>query len=161
MNCHDAERLLFSARDGALDVAQHTALAAHLAQCPACRTAETALAESAAAWRTASAAVPTPAIEKEWHAIRRRLRSGEPSTSGSSTWWRSTVLAVAGAAAVAAVVFLGPSPSKPDTSTPGRDSTYVSYVSVYGGAENTMVYEDPDSGWLVVWVGDTTQTSGT
>jgi len=161
MNCPDAEPLLFLARDGALDESRRRALAAHLEQCPDCRAAAAALAEAAEAWRRGSAVVPTPVIEKEWHAIRRRIRAGEEPASASGAWWRPAVLSLAGAAAIALVALFGNRGAGTEFSTPDRDSTYVSYVAVYGGAENTMVYEDPNSGWLVVWVGDTTQAQGT
>ncbi len=118
------------------------------------------MAESAGAWRAQAASVSTPDAEHEWFAIRRRIRSGEKPQSVPLAWLRPAGFGLAAAAAVALAVMLAPRSQKSESSTPGRDSTYVSYVTVESASDSTMVYEDPDSGWLVVWVGDAKQTSG-
>src|SRR5688572_27431365 len=112
MNCREAEPLIFAARDGALDENRRAALAGHLGQCPACRAMAAELEAAAVSWRAADGAATLPAVEVEWHAIRRRIRGEQPERESTFVgagglrrlWWS---LATA-AAAVALAVFVTP-----------------------------------------------------
>lgn len=162
MHCHEAEELMFAARDRALPDLQRAALEQHVAGCASCRQAQAQLDEAASAWRVADAAVATPAVDREWYAIRRRLRAGVGATdTARRAWWSAPRWLAVGSAAVAAAVALvfGLRLGDRETAegglivqqpTPG----YVSYVVVYNSTESTMVYEEPETGWLLVWVGD-------
>jgi anti-sigma factor RsiW len=158
MNCREAESLIFAARDGALDETRRAALAVHVAQCRACHEIQSELATAATSWRSADASAKVPAIEVEWHAIRRRIR-GESQTApvaGVARWWRPVFLGVGAAAALAFGAMLAPRwlGQEPDA------ENYVSYVVVHNTSDDTMVYEDAESGWLVVWVPNETAGSG-
>lgn len=161
MNCRDAEPLILVERDGALDTSQRAALAAHVARCPACRAMQEELTHAVAAWRQRSAAVPVPAVEQEWHAIRRRLRGAHEPVISEMRWKRPAWWSVTAAAAVIVIAaLLGPSWFGTTAPESERDWAYVSYVEVQNPTDSTMVYEDPQSGWLVVWVGDAPAVAG-
>jgi len=162
MNCHDAESLLFAERDGTLDESRRASLAAHVAGCASCQALQAELAQSAVAWRAADAAVATPDIDREWHAIRRRIRNDAPAGGraalGQRPWWVS-VGAVTALVAIAAM--FGTRWFRTDVHDPMANwAGYTSYVVVHNATDSTMVYEDQQSGWLVVWVGDTAESSG-
>jgi hypothetical protein len=164
MNCHDTESLLFAERDGTLHESQRASLAAHVAGCASCRAMQQELAQAASAWRSADASVATPAVETEWHAIRRRIRHEVPVAGGAARGvvhrrpWPFALGAVAALVLFAAV--FGTRWFRTDMHAPLAGSDYVSYVVVHNATDSTMVYEDRESGWLLVWVGDTAETSG-
>lgn len=164
MNCREAEELIFAARDGALDEIRRAALAQHLEQCAACRAMQAELEVAAKSWRTADSAVNLPAVEIEWHAIRRRMRGDHPAGGSAAARWlrpRWWSLATATAAVVALAVFVGPRWFQPAPAVAAHDAGYVSYVVVENTSAATMVYEDAESGWLVVWVSDDGGSAGT
>jgi anti-sigma factor RsiW len=163
MNCREAENLIFAARDGALDQNQRAALASHLTQCPACRAMPAELETAAVSWRAADATARVPAIEVEWHAIRRRIRGETPEAAlAGARWLRPLLWGVSAAAAALALTFLtNPARFRPAPATAARDAGYVSYVVVENTSAATMVYEDEQSGWLVVWVSDDGESTGT
>lgn len=161
MNCRDAEKLIFAERDGALTETQRAALAKHLDDCAACRSVPTELAAATNAWRRAGAAASVPTVEIEWHAIRRRIRGEESASTETSGWRRPLGWSLAAAAAIALAAFVGPRWWQSHGAASTDDWAYVSFVEVHGSTESTMVYEDQQSGWLVVWVGDTDTSLGT
>src|SRR5690606_28996613 len=152
INCREAESLLFAGRDGALDEDRRAVLAEHLQRCPACRATEAALAGPAEAWRRAHAAVPAAAVEPEQQASRRRIRAGDAPQTSPARWARPLGVSLAAAAILTVAAWLAPHWLQRDSSTPGREWTYVSYVTVETASDAAMVYEDPDTGWLLVWV---------
>jgi anti-sigma factor RsiW len=163
MNCREAENLIFAARDGALDQNQRAALASHLTQCPACQAMQAELESAAVSWRAADAATRVPVVEREWHAIRRRIRADEPAAASSSGRWLRPALwgFAAAAAALAFALFVSPRWLPQDSTATSGDAAYVSYVKVFNTSAETMVYEDAESGWLVVWVSDDGASTGT
>jgi anti-sigma factor RsiW len=162
MNCREAETLIFAARDGALDDTRRAALALHVAQCPACREVQAELENAATAWRAADHAAGVPAVEAEWHAIRRRIRGGTASPETATGAWRlpSWLGIAATLAVVAFAAVFGTRWFRTDVADPLADPGYVSYVVVHNTSDTTMVYDDAESGWLVVWVANEGETSG-
>jgi anti-sigma factor RsiW len=166
MTCREAETLIFAARDGALVESQRASLAEHVAHCEACRRLQAELATAAGVWRARDAAVRVPAVEVEWHAIRRRIR-GEVLETTTATAWKRWLRPLAwsfstAAAALMLAVFVAPDWFRSQPTTARPDSSYVSYVQVFNTSDEAMVYEDAESGWLVVWVAnDPAATTGT
>lgn len=156
MNCREAESLIFAARDGALGEPQRATLAEHLGRCPACRELQATLDAAANAWRSADAGVPVPVVETEWHAIRRRIRAEQPDSASTTAWWRRPMWLglTTATAALALGLWVGPRWFQAEPTLAPRDAAYVSYVKVFNTSDETMVYEDAESGWLVVWVTD-------
>ena len=165
MTCREAEPLIFAARDGALDELRRAALAEHLGQCAACRAMQAELEDAATSWHAADAVIKTPAVEVEWHAIRRRIRGDQTGTVTTAArwlrplWW--SLATATGAAALAMAIFAGPRWFQPGSTGATSGSGYVSYVVVENTSDATMVYEDEQSGWLVVWVSDDSGSAGT
>ena len=110
MNCREAQSQIFAARDGAPDESPRAALAGHVAHCAACRQIRDNLATALGAWRTDSTRAVVPDAEREWHAVRRRIRGGAEAGSApvrpsrSVFAWLSLPLGAAAAAAFALVV---------------------------------------------------------
>ena len=77
MTCREAQSHLFTERDGALDKHQRAALDGHLAQCDGCRRVQENLTTVLTVWRTEVRQVAVPDAEREWYAVRRRIRGGE------------------------------------------------------------------------------------
>lgn len=112
------------------------------------------------AWRSEAVSTPIPAPEREWLAVRRRIRGG--SEAGGSIRsahprrrlfpWIAVPLGTAAAFALA--LLLGPSGS--DDSRSSVSAAHVARadsVEVPGNA-STMVFVDDRSGWLIVWASD-------
>jgi anti-sigma factor RsiW len=161
MNCREAQNNLFTDRDGALAPEQRAALEGHLAECAGCRRVKDDLAAALSSWRDANARTVTPDPEREWHALRRTIRGGEPS-AGARTPARRLLpwlaLPLAGAAALALALFTG-EPSSDNSSGARRAEQQIARadsVEVSGNA-STMVYVDDKSGWLIVWAADAKQ----
>jgi predicted anti-sigma-YlaC factor YlaD len=151
MNCREVQDRLCSAPDAAPDSSAGAALEAHVAHCAACRRVRDDLAAALAAWRSEVATIEVPDAEREWHAVRRRIRGG--TAAPRSRWglgaWLGLPIAAAAAVAVALVAPPAPTPELPvgeiaraeNIEAPGRDAS-------------TMVFVDDKSGWLIVWASD-------
>src|SRR3954463_16252637 len=110
MNCREAQDQVFAERDGALESTQRAALDSHVAQCATCRRIRDDLAAAFVMWRFEVEKSKVPDAEREWYAVRRRIRGGvEAGTqSGTARSRRNLVPWLAlplGAAAAAAVAF--------------------------------------------------------
>src|ERR1043166_3495944 len=105
MNCHAAHRRLPAERDGTLAPRERADLDSHLTECADCRRARTNITAAIDSWRTRTAAIVTPDVERAWHDIRREIRtseSAEPRTVRRISRW-ALPLAAAAALAVAAI----------------------------------------------------------
>lgn len=161
MNCSEAQRHLFAAGDVALDNHQRAALDAHVAHCAACRRIGDDLAAALTTWREDNRLARVPDVEREWHAIRRRMRgagSGDTSRSRRHVLpWLA--LPLGAAAAIALTFYVGqpnPSPATKSADTPAKHVARADSVEVPDNA-STMVYVDDKSGWLIVWASDANQ----
>lgn len=158
MNCREVQDRLCSAPDAAPDSSADAALEAHVAHCAACRRVRDDLTAALAAWRSDVAQIEVPDAEREWHAVRRRLRGG--AAAPRSRWglggWLGLPLAVAGAAAVA-VLMVSPPAAVPEVVLPvGETIAKAENIEAPGNDASTMVFVDDKSGWLIVWASDAT-----
>ena len=81
MNCREAQDRILTERDGALDQTSRVALAGHLADCAGCRRVRDDLTAAVSAWRAEVANVRVPDAEREWHAVRRKIRGGDSAAA--------------------------------------------------------------------------------
>jgi hypothetical protein len=168
MNCHEAQSQIFAARDGAPGEIPGAALDGHLAQCAACRQIRDNLAAALEAWRSDSARVIVPDAEREWHAVRRRIRGGAEAGAPASRPSRRLFAWLAlplGAAAAAAVAVLVVNQNQERPSAAGLTAQFSDAVIARaddvvapGNQASTMVFVDDKSGWLIVLASDTVAT---
>ena len=165
MNCNAAQRLISAERDAALGGDARTTLEAHLADCAACREWRGVLADSAEAWREATAAVRSPDPQMAWQRISRQLKvtkDGGPLKSGRSVAWLwGASLATA---AALTLVTIGPgwfrTGPAADAAAGERKVARAEFVEVGGKASSAMVFVDEKSGWLVVWAAGAVEKAG-
>ena len=180
MNCRDNESLILAERDGALTKEQSAALSDHVAACPSCHKLRADLATALAAFKTDIASVRVPDAGEAWRDLQGRLHeSPQPAKKRplAPIIWFATPLA---AAAAIVLVFLGgglpsahppaavdalePPPPPPAPVSPALvaaiadEVARADYVEAGDVNASTMVYVDKDSGWLVVWATDATDT---
>ena len=156
MNCREAENQIFAERDGALDPAQRAALDRHVAGCAHCRAVRDHFAAAIESWRGATLNVAVPDAEREWQALRRRIRGGvqpgaEPTVDRRPNVLRWLALPLAAAAALVITLW---TPEKPagGTVAPERTVARANASSVeVSAADGAVVYVDEKSGWVVVW----------
>ena len=175
MNCRHAQDELLAARDASHGAAGSSALTEHLQNCAECRAVQQQFAQATNAWRETEAKVTIPDAQQEWHAVRRRLRQGETTTSPAPHWWRRTLqfsAPLAAAAVIALVVWSGRESPAPPTLDPTSTSTEIAqiddpwaeefadhfayaanveYVETENEDASPFVYVDDESGWLIVW----------
>src|SRR6187549_930473 len=113
MNCREAQPHIFAERDGALDDLRRAALDGHLAQCDACRRIRDDLTAALTSWRADVNRVAVPDVEREWHAVRRRIRGGAETGAARSARPRRNLFTwiavpVGAAAALAFALFVSP-----------------------------------------------------
>src|SRR5262245_3669522 len=155
MNCREAQPQIFAERDGSLDNHQLTALNGHLAQCDACRRIRENLTAALTTWRADAASVRVPDAEREWHAVRRRIRGGAESGAervlrprrNLFTW---IAVPLGAAAAVAVALFLLPSSTSHVASSPPVQTAHAAGSVEASGNSATMVFVDEKEGWLFV-----------
>lgn len=152
MTCTKAERLLTRALDGELGAAERAALDAHLAACAACRDAERA-------WRQAGdllrgAVVPAPPVEVMQADVLRAIRQLPRQPAGASLpGWR-----LKWATAIVAAVFVGILGlatwrlRAPATPAVAQAAPTVEWVEAELAGSSPMVYEDEESGMVVIWL---------
>jgi anti-sigma factor RsiW len=152
MNCTRAEHLLLAGRDGPLPPGEDGALQAHLGACAACRRLQGDLQAGYDAWKAGTATVAVPNAGEEWRAVRARARDSRGLRP--STMWFRLGLPLAAAAAVAVLLVRPPwQASSPDLNI-GPAVARVDYVEPGNARASTLVYEDRESGWLVIWATD-------
>jgi anti-sigma factor RsiW len=152
MNCTRAEHLLLTGRDGPLPPGEDGALQAHLGECDACRRLQGDLQAGFDAWKAGTAAVALPSVGEEWRAVRAQARDSR-RIHPSTTWFRLG-LPIAAAAAVAFLLVRPPWQASPPELTVGSAVARVDYVEAGNARASTLVYEDRESGWLVIWAAD-------
>jgi hypothetical protein len=123
------------------------------------------LAAAIESWRTETVRVRVPSADREWQALRRRIRGGAeaagaatPSTRRMSFAWLALPLAAAVVALVLVLPFRhssGPGPGLSATAVARADA-----VEAPGKNASTMVFVDDRSGWLIVWASDADGKSG-
>ncbi|PTX94233.1 zf-HC2 domain-containing protein [Opitutus sp. ER46] len=150
MNCQKAQLQIVAARDGAVAEPQRAALAEHLGACPACREFAAQLTAGIAGWREQASTVPLPDVEREWYAVRRRIRTEQParSTRSLAAW---LTLPLAAAAAVAIGLYVTPGHQAP-ASAPHNVAAPVAMAPATDAAApvSTVVFVDDKSGWTFV-----------
>ncbi len=157
MNCHEAQNALFADRDDPLAPSQQAALEAHVATCGECQRVRQGLEAAFSTWRHQNATVAIPDAQREWHAVRRRIRGGvdesEQATSRRRRGlfaWVSIPLSAA-AAALAVALYVDPfSLKSPDAAASNGQTARLATATPEPAASN-MVFVDAKSGWLVVW----------
>ncbi len=166
MNCREAQSHIFVERDNALELNQRAALEGHIAHCGDCQRIRENLAAALETWRTKATHVKIPDAEREWHAVRRRIRGGAESGAARTARPRRNVFAwlavpLGAAAAVALALFISPetTSSLPGTASGGHVSRANS-VEVPGNNATTMVFVDDKSGWLFVLASDAAPKQG-
>jgi hypothetical protein len=162
MNCREAQHQIFAERDSALETTQRAALDGHVAECADCRRIRDDLTAVFATWRTKVDHVAVPDVDREWYAVRRRIRGGvepgvERTTSPRRSFlpWLTLPLGAAAALAVALFVTRAPDAPAPTPVSPGKARVArADSVEVPGNHASTMVFVDDKSGWLIVWAND-------
>ena len=158
MNCREAQSHLFRERDAALDNIQRVALDGHLAQCDGCKRVREDLTAALTVWRIETTQVTMPDAEREWHAVRRRIRGGDEAGAAHTARPRRNLFSfiavpLGAAAAVALALFVSPKLSSdlPAEGHAGATLARAHPVEVSGSSAPTMVFVDDKSGWTFVW----------
>jgi len=161
MNCREAQSQIFAERDGALDNSQRAALDGHLASCDGCRRSRENLTAALTAWRIEITQVTVPDAEREWHAVRRRIRGGMEAGAERVSRPRRTLftwfaIPVGAAAAVALAFFVAPRATStlPAEDHSGANVARASSVEVSGNKAPSMIFVDDKSGWTFVWASE-------
>jgi hypothetical protein len=168
MNCREAQNQIFAERDGALAETERAALVSHVAECGDCRRIREDLVVAVDFWRVEAAKAVVPDAEREWHAVRRKIRGGveggevrlTPRRSRFLTWV-TVPLAAVGALALALFISLPTeTPSAGSQQSPPSHVARAESVEVSGRNASTMVYVDDKSGWLIVLASETAPKQG-
>lgn len=161
MTCRELQEKLFIADSGA-PWAPESTVAEHLARCPGCRKLQADLEASLGIWRRTLATTPAPDAEREWQALRRRIRADGARESESSFGARLAWLTLPAAALAAAFALFVAAPPDATRPAPGEPALVASAESVEapGDPASTMVFVDDRSGWLIVWANDAAPRRG-
>lgn len=155
MNCRRSQRWLSEELDGALKARRARALAEHLKTCPACR----AFQERCLLLRSLTReAVPAPKLSAEamWAEVRRRIHAESATVAEDLRWKWNVWIPVAAAASLFAMVFCGAVAlwrawESWSGATPMRRAQ-VEWVETSLPGATPMVYQDEETGWVVIWV---------
>lgn len=149
--CRTIESLLLSEPDGGLTVNELAELEAHCAACASCGRQRRLLSAASAAMRKASLEAAVPSASAEWTTLQDRIHARRPANSPriSSPWfrWGVPALSLGAAAALALVLHFRTPASSMNSRGPLAHADFVQA----DGATSTLVYVDPESGWLIVW----------
>lgn len=149
MNCNESERLISAQRDGTLTESQRSVLEAHVVSCSRCQQFRARLSDAADAWESSSRSVEIPDVDREWLAIRRRIRnSGESAAASPARGWRWLGLPIGAAAALFMAVLFWTGSERKDEAVAFAAAEYVEIVDE---SASVVVFVDEESGWLVVW----------
>ncbi len=160
MNCREAQHQIFAERDGALENNQRAALESHVVLCADCRRIRDDLTAAFTLWRGDVAQAAVPDAEREWQAVRRRIRGGveagahRPAAARRNLFAWITVPLGAAAALAVAVFVTRPGPQSAPTSQPKAQIARADAVEAPGHNASTMVFVDDKSRWLIVWASD-------
>jgi predicted anti-sigma-YlaC factor YlaD len=167
MNCATSEQLLSRALDGELPANDRTALDAHLASCASCRALRDEWAGFTAMLQEPVAPVQTP--EALWADVQRaiRLRQGfggqvrlqgaqgredEAPVFGWRLRWAGAILAVVMLGAYGIGLGVRRQTERVVAASAPEKAAEVEFVETDVPGASTMVYEDAETGWVVVWV---------
>ncbi len=153
MNCVHAQHLLLAERDGPLPSTEAMDLDGHLKACASCRQLRADLRTGFAEWNARTAGAPVPDLRDAWRDLRT-AREGEHAPSQAAAWFRIG-LPLAAAAAFAVLLVQAPWRSPSPVAVNGASIAHVNYVEPGTAGTSTLVYEDRESGWLVVWTVET------
>ena len=154
MTCAEVQRRICS--EGSRTENPDPGFASHLRTCAACRNMAQQFAGALDAWRAEAAAVVVPDVEREWLAVRRRLRNGERPTGEPPrrlAWYALPVGAAAALVAAFLVVRSVPGGGPAAAESGSRPVARADSVEVPGGS-SPLVYVDDRSGWLIVWASE-------
>lgn len=162
MNCREVQHQLFAEGDGALDNSQRAALEGHVAQCADCRRIREDLTTALTVWRIDTARVIVPDAEREWHAVRRKIRGGMTNAANEQALTRRNIFAwltipLGAAAALAVALFVSRPSPQPAHAVPAMPTAQVARadaIEAPGNNASTMVFVDDQSRWLIVWASD-------
>jgi len=154
MNCRKAQKWLSLELDGELSPSRKRALEAHLMSCAACRQVR----EEWGGLRDTFRAREVPAgltAEAAWADVRRAIRTaGE--TAPERAWWTPGMRWIAAAAAVLILAGVGVMTFKkeavPEVAIVPPDGGRVEWVETGLPGASPMVYEDIESGLVIIWV---------
>lgn len=158
MICQEAQHQIFAEGEGAPDATARAALDGHVAHCADCRRIRDDLSAALAMWQREAEKVIAPDAEREWHAVRRRIRGG--ATAGTQTArprrnifaWVTVPL---GAAAAGALAFMALRQEAPAPVRPSRAQiAQADYVEAPGRNAAIMISRDEKSGWVFVTASD-------
>ncbi len=160
MNCREVQSELFAETDGAPPNPRRAEAEAHVAHCAACRRVRDDVAAALSAWRSEVSKMPVPDTEREWLAVRRRIRGGggEPASRSRRNWaaWLGLPLA---AAAAALVFVMAPADRTATLELPVGETARAENIEASGDGASTMVFVDDKSGWLIVWASDAARSA--
>lgn len=160
MNCQEAQHQIFAERDSAPDTTARVTLEGHVAHCADCRRIRDDLTAALVTWRRDAEKVVVPDAEREWHALRRRIRGGDAGAveAGTTRPYRNVFAWLAvplGAAAACAIAFValrqGTAPSPPAGRT---QIAHADYVEAPGRNASIVISVDDKSGWVFVVASD-------
>ena len=160
MNCQEAQDQIFAERDSAPDTTARAALEGHVAHCADCRRIRDDLTAVFVTWRNDAAKVVVPDAEREWHAVRRRIRGGAAAGEQVATsrarrnifGWLAVPL---GAAAACAIAFVALRQDPAPKSHHGRPQiAQADYVEAPGNNASIVISVDDKSGWVFVVASD-------
>lgn len=156
MNCREAQSQILTPPEGASDPSRSALLEGHLAHCAGCRQVRDNLTAALTTWRADVARAVVPDAEKEWHAVRRRIRGGAETGQrpARSRWTFFTWVALPLGAAAAAAVALFVAPQFQSGTLSPAAIAHVDSVEAPGNNASTLVFVDDKSGWLIVWASD-------
>lgn len=152
MNCRDALKWISMDMDGELPERRRARLAEHLAGCATCRAARESWAVAGERFRARE--IPgMPTAEAAWADVRRALRQQgareAPAPWGTRLAWAAATAAVIGVVSFMAV-WRGREPVAPEVAA--KPATEVEWVETGLPGATPMVYEDAESGWVVIWI---------
>jgi hypothetical protein len=162
MNCREAQQQIFSERDVAPGSTRRDSLAEHVSHCAGCRELQATLTTALDHWRLDSHRTTVPDAQREWHAVRRKIRGAESGTERAPRRflpWLTVSLGVMAAVATALVV-ITQTPSQRTNVVAATRVARADSVEVPGNNASTMVFVDEKSGWLFVWASDARPKSG-
>ena len=160
MNCQEAQHQIFAERDSAPDTTARAALEGHVAHCADCRKIRDDLTAALMTWRQDAAKVIVPDAEREWQAVRRRIRGGAATGGELATSrprrnifaWLAVPL---GAAAACAIAFVAMRQDSPAPERVGRTQiAQADYVEAPGNNASIVISVDDKSGWVFVVASD-------
>ena len=156
MNCAKSEELLSRAMDGELPAAELREFEAHLGSCPRCAALRDEWARYSALLREPVAPVQT--AEAMWadvqRAIRRQREDGreEASVFGWRLRWAGVIIALVLLGAYGVGLGLRKQSARVVESAAAGKPAEVEFVETDVPGASALVYEDAETGWMVIWV---------